>query len=257
MVGKIGPRLFFERNSAQSPARALSVRILNNCSMGLQTKISFRACGAYLHGTKELFPNTQLLSARVFNASSIQDITFPPIRLQRSRRSNNGAEKIISQIEAFLETGDLNKIKGLYLDVTILPPIEQMISEKVPIINLPVNGLGTIPGHYKYYTKHDTFQKIMNSSTIMARGYNGRTQRVCLTTRCLTTEETWYELFIANPLYINKGDYVIGFDLRPGAGIVEERNNGSIPEYWFRHDIRFGRNADLRFAGLNPMDQII
>ncbi len=226
------------------PLGNLSHRILAHSAQGHSVKISFEPQGIRFNPTGDIVPYSERLSRNIFKTKSITSVTF-------KSRIDYSEEKIIRILD-FLRTGNTKNIMGLIEDIEILPPISQLLKEGRPLANLPIR-LGKIPGTFKHYTDHEGYQRIAEQQMIRAQSYEGRASRVCLTTLSLNPEEVWEKFFISSPVYANhgRGDYVFGFDLK---GIRPENIQEPFPgEYWLRDNIRFGRNADLRFAGMNPM----
>ncbi len=61
--------------------------------------------------------------------------------------------------------------------------------------------------------------------------------------------EAFNSLFIGNRNYTNKGKFVFEFKIRPGVRIEP---GTQINELIHNGSLRFGRDIDLIFSGLNP-----
>lgn len=246
MLDKVSRRLIDHHpNNCFQALFLLPSRILHRSSIGVAVKLAFKPQGIALGDHGDIVPFTQKLSQQIFRAASITDITLKP-GLEICARNE-------ARLRRFLETGEMKPLQGLLLDVTIHPPIEQMIKEGRPIIDVPV-GLASIPGELKHYTSRENYETIMKEKMLRSSGYQGRVSRICLTELSLDPGDAWKTLFIGSPIFANgdKGDYVLGFDLHPGFESMTERTNQF--EVWFRGPaIKFGKDATLRFAGLNPV----
>ncbi|KAF0134008.1 MAG: hypothetical protein FD145_950 [Candidatus Saganbacteria bacterium] len=225
-----------------SPLAKLSSRILNYSSRGLRVKIIFRAEGIQFDPTGEIILNTQRISRNIFSKTSISDITF--------RAGIGFSEQTELRILEFFKSGEIEGIRGLFDDCTILPPLKQLLEQGQPLINLPV-VLDEVPGEYKHYTGFKRFCYAMIIQGLQTRSFEARSPRLCLTRDSLSPARALAELFIDHRKYHNesRGSYVLGFDLL--REMPFEIQNGI--EYWFREDIKFGEDAVLRFAGLNPI----
>ncbi|OGC03865.1 hypothetical protein A2276_08460 [candidate division WOR-1 bacterium RIFOXYA12_FULL_43_27] len=228
------------------PLETLPVRIATYLNSGITVKIGFRPEGILFHNSGQIIPSTQRFSKNFFQQTSIAEISFRP----NIKDPFDGGKRI----GLFLRTGDLKHIKPFLGDIVILPPAEQILHDAKPIINTPFE-LGTIPGEFKHYTDFKMFCAILSEQTIKALGgKKDRTPRLCFTDLNLTPDKVCDYFFSGSQRHANdsRGDYVLGFDLPQRTKRLMEQPKPGSPEYWLRENIKFGDNAELRFAGYNP-----
>ena len=226
------------------PISILSSKILNHSSRGNLVKIKFKPEGVLFSNTNEIIPSSQGVSQHIFRESSISDVTFKP--------NISTSTSTAGRIYDFFDTGKISRVDSLVDELTILPPVSQLLESGRPLVDLPIR-LEEIPGTYKHYTNHEAYEQIMREQMIAAQSYQGRIARTCLTTQSLPVNHAWQRLFINNPLYADKSKahYVIGFDFQGKVRL--ERPYPHLDEFWYRENIKFGRDATLSFAGLNPV----
>jgi hypothetical protein len=97
----------------------------------------------------------------------------------------------------------------------------------------------------QHYTDVAGFQAIQKDQLILpdAKG------RVFLTPNEYSQEEAFYALFIGISAYKNKGSHVFKLKMKPGIQL----KGGTQPnEQVFDGTLRFGKHADVVYAGLNP-----
>jgi hypothetical protein len=96
-----------------------------------------------------------------------------------------------------------------------------------------------------HYTDAQGFTAIFASGVIRANARN----MVFVSPMQFSPDEAFYILFIGNPLYKGKGDYVVQFIPREGTIFVP----GTQPSELI-HDgsLRNGRNIDISYIGSNP-----
>lgn len=229
------------------PLETLPIRIINYSIGGSAVKISFRPEGIFLHNADQVIPFSQRLSKDLFQRSSISDITFRPNIKDMAVSARN--------IKEFLVTGDTRYVKGTLIDITILPPVEQVLMNEGPILNTPFL-LGAIPGEFKHYTDFTRFNSILGDQKINAvSGKRARSPRLCFTNLSLTPDRVCDYFFSGSKIHANdsRGDYVFGFNLTAAARESLEQPKPGSPEYWLRGNVEFGRNAELVYAGLSPL----
>ena len=106
------------------------------------------------------------------------------------------------------------------------------------------SDLGQDDTVFRHFTDEAGFRGITESGVIRAN--NGK---VFLTKDALNADEAFDALFIGNPNFAGRGNFVFEFTLRPGVKI----NAGSqVNEFIHNGSLRFGRNIDLIFSGPNP-----
>jgi hypothetical protein len=98
---------------------------------------------------------------------------------------------------------------------------------------------------FQHYTDVAGFQAIQKDQLILADSKG----RVFLTPNEYSQAEAFSTLFIGNPSYKNKGTHVFKLKMKPGIQVKP----GTQPnEVIFEGTLRFGKHADVVYAGLNP-----
>ncbi len=97
----------------------------------------------------------------------------------------------------------------------------------------------------QHYTDVAGFQSIQKSQIILPDSKG----RVFLTPEHYSQAEAFYALFIGNPVYKDKGTHLFMLKMKPGFNV----RPGTQPnEVIFDGTLRFGKHADVVFAGPNP-----
>jgi hypothetical protein len=119
----------------------------------------------------------------------------------------------------------------LLLTILSFSGFEKSVAQQTPIL--------------QHYTDAAGFQAIQKSQLILADSKG----RVFLTPNEYSQAEAFYALFIGNPAYKDKGTHVFRLQMRPGLAV----RPGTQPnEVIFEGTLRFGKHADVLYAGLNP-----
>jgi hypothetical protein len=232
------------------PTDKLVRRILNWSSQGKKTTLKFAPEGiAFMPQgclrANEVIPYSAFLSRNLFATTSIESITF--------KKDIPASGFTMRRMNAFLREGNYGAVKSLVADVRILPPIEQMISRGLPMIDLPVE-LRRIPGQYIHYTNYEGYLRIMMEQRIRVASYQDRRPKLCLTTESMNPDDFWKIYFIGNRTYSteSKGTYVVGFDFTD-PNVCLEKPNENFEEYICRSTLKFGTDISVKFAGSNPV----
>lgn len=97
---------------------------------------------------------------------------------------------------------------------------------------------------FQHYTDAAGFQAIQKDQLILADSKN----RVYLTPNEYSQTEAFNILFIGNPAYKGKGTHVFKLKMRDGVQLKPQ----SFSEVIFEGTLRFGKHADVVYAGINP-----
>ncbi len=97
----------------------------------------------------------------------------------------------------------------------------------------------------QHYTDAAGFQAIQKDQLILADAKG----RVYLTPYEYSQAEAFNSLFIGNPAYKSKGSHVFKLKMKPGIQIIDGTQSN---EKVFEGTLRFGKHADIVYAGLNP-----
>jgi hypothetical protein len=98
----------------------------------------------------------------------------------------------------------------------------------------------------QHYTDAAGFQAIQKDQLILADSKG----RVFLTPNEYSQSDAFNILFIGNPAYKGKGSHV--FKLKIKSGVSMKVNPANANEVIVDGTLRFGRHADVVYAGVNP-----
>ena len=179
--------------------------------------------------------------------------------------STSKSMRYLSTIEGMLDILDEQKLRELIEEIggikngkKVINILKGFIYENSPSIRRVFRELMRIPGEYKHYTTANGLRRIIDTGVIEPfNPYRRRiTQvpRIYFTPLDLSPREAEQKIFLGNPVYRGRADYVIGFSLlEPGLRSRIRMKDGPHDLYIEEVDLAFGRNIGLEYQGRNLM----